>query len=70
VVEQGGDLAVRRSAYAEAIAHLERALRLANGSENAFGRRLSSSPLQITCGNAFVLGPGRIDIRSGIVFHR
>ncbi len=49
---KAGDLALQRSANVEAIAHLERALDLSQGLDDAPGHRLQHLRLQIIYGNA------------------
>jgi len=55
---KAGELASRRSAYAEAIAHLEHALQLADEVEDGPDQRRSRLRLQITYGNALRLARG------------
>jgi class 3 adenylate cyclase/predicted ATPase len=55
---KAGDLAMQRSAYAEAIAHFETALRLANGLREGPNQRRSRLRLQITYGNALRMARG------------
>jgi class 3 adenylate cyclase/predicted ATPase len=55
---EAGDLALRRSAYAEAIAHLEQAIRMADGLGKGADQRRSRLRLQITYGNALRLARG------------
>jgi class 3 adenylate cyclase/predicted ATPase len=55
---KAGDLALRRSAYAEAIAHLEQAILLADGLNKGSEQRRWRLRLQITYGNALRLARG------------
>jgi class 3 adenylate cyclase/predicted ATPase len=55
---KAGDLAMRRSAYTEAIAHLEQAIRMADGPGKGADQRRSRLRLQITYGNALRLARG------------
>ena len=55
---KAGSLAMRHSAYAEALAHLERALQLADGLEDKVDHRRSRLRLQITYGNALRIARG------------
>jgi class 3 adenylate cyclase/predicted ATPase len=55
---EAGDLALRRSAYAEAIAHLEQAIRMADGLGKGPDQRRSRLRLQVTYGNALRVARG------------
>ncbi len=55
---KAGELALRRPAYAEALAHLEQALRLADGSGEGSDQKRSRLRLQITYGNALRMARG------------
>jgi predicted ATPase len=55
---RAGDLAMRRSAYAEALAHLEMAIKLADDFENGSEQRRSRLRLRITYGNALKIARG------------
>jgi class 3 adenylate cyclase/predicted ATPase len=55
---KAGDLALQRSAYIEAIAHLERALELANELDDTESQRISRLQLQISMGGAYRITHG------------
>jgi predicted ATPase len=55
---KAGDLAMRRSAYAEAIAHFEQAIRMADGLGKGSDQQRSRLRLQIAYGNALRLARG------------
>ena len=55
---KAGDLALQRSAYIEAIAHLERALEIANGLDDSEPLRVSRLRLQISVGSALRITRG------------
>jgi tetratricopeptide (TPR) repeat protein len=55
---KAGDLALRRSAYAEAIAHLEQAIQLADGLDKGWDQRRWRLRLQFTYGNALRIARG------------
>ncbi len=55
---RAGDLAMRRSAYAEALAHLEMAIKLADDLEDGPDQRRSRLRLRITYGNALKIARG------------
>jgi DNA-binding response OmpR family regulator/class 3 adenylate cyclase/predicted ATPase len=55
---KAGELALARPAYAEALAHLEQALRLADGSGKGSDDKRSRLRLQITYGNALRMARG------------
>ena len=55
---KAGELAMRRSAFAEAITHLEAALRLAEGLADGPEQRRSRLRLQVTYGNALRIAQG------------
>ena len=55
---KAGELALRRPAYAEALAHLEQALRLADGLGEGSDHKRSRLRLQITYGNALRMARG------------
>ncbi len=55
---KAGELALRRPAYGEALAHLEQALRLAEGLGEGSDQKRSRLRLQITYGNALRMARG------------